>query len=397
MPQILSPEIQRDIAAIARLPAVQTILRVISETTGLRFTLVARVTGDQWVACAVHDGIAFGLEAGGTLELKTTLCKKVRDTRAPVVMNEATKDIEYCNHPAPKMYGFESYISVPLYDAHGEYFGTLCGLDPKPADVDNPKVREMFKHFSELISLQLAANDQLAETQARLKHVEKTGELREQFVAVLGHDLRNPLASLSLSAETLLRKPLDAPTRKTVERMRDSAKRMTSMVSDMLDFARAKLGAGIGVDLKEEANLASTLRHVANEVMSSRTGRELTIEIASLGLVRCDAERLGQLLSNLLGNAFQHGASDRPVGLRVSSAGGELLISVQNQGAPIPRDSLSQLFEPYTRRGEGSQKGLGLGLYIVKQIADAHGGKMEVESTESSGTTFTFRMPLDPQ
>jgi hypothetical protein len=102
-----------DLAAIARISAVPTILRTIREATGLRFTLVARVLPDRWVACALHDEIQFGLDVGGELDVATTLCAKVRDTREPVVIDHASVDPQYCQHPAPKTYGFESYIAGP--------------------------------------------------------------------------------------------------------------------------------------------------------------------------------------------------------------------------------------------------------------------------------------------
>jgi hypothetical protein len=123
----------RDVEAISRLRAVPTILRVISETTGLRFTLVARVTDDEWVACAVHDELSFGLRAGGALALATTLCRKGRAIQAPVATDHASTDPVYCGHPTPGMYGFESYVSVPLFRTDGRYFGRCAAWTPAPA------------------------------------------------------------------------------------------------------------------------------------------------------------------------------------------------------------------------------------------------------------------------
>jgi hypothetical protein len=140
-----SDPLRQDIAAVGRLSAVPTILRVVAEVTGMRFGVIARVTADQWVACAVHDEISFGLTPGGTLEVATTLCSKVRDTLAPVVMNEASTDPEHCGHPTPKMYGFESYISVPIFLTDGSYFGNVCALDPRPLDVNQPRVLSMMR------------------------------------------------------------------------------------------------------------------------------------------------------------------------------------------------------------------------------------------------------------
>ena len=292
-----SPELLKDVEAVSRLAAVPTILRVITETTGLRFTLVARVTDKEWVACAVHDEISLGLKPGGTLDLATTLCQTVRETQAPVAMDQASTDPTYCGHPAPRMYGFESYISVPLFHTDGQYFGTLCGLDPRPLPVKQPKVMDMMRHFSELISLQLAADAREQETIAELLSSQHMGQYREQFIAVLGHDLRTPLTSVRIITEALLHRPLAEAERASVERIRSRVRRMTSMVTDLLDLARAKLGDGIGVALTEVTDLHSTLRDIVCELEHANPGRKVSIDIGPLGAVHCDTERLGQLLS----------------------------------------------------------------------------------------------------
>ncbi len=134
-----SGAISRDLAAIARISAVPTILRTISESTGLRFALVARVLPDQWVACAVHDEIGFGIKVGGELDVATTLCNQVRETHDPIVIDQASTDPTYCSHPTPKNYGFESYIAVPIFRRNGEYFGNVCALDPLPRKLDDGK------------------------------------------------------------------------------------------------------------------------------------------------------------------------------------------------------------------------------------------------------------------
>lgn len=172
MPLDAADPLNEDVAAISRLSAVPTILRVISETTGLRFSLVARVTEDKWVACAVHDEIAFGLRAGDTLDVATTLCSKVRDTQVPVVIDHATEDSVYAGHPTPKMYGFESYIAVPIFLADGTYFGTVCALDPLPAKVNQPKVIETMKLFAQLVSSQLAVEARESSTRVAKQRLE---------------------------------------------------------------------------------------------------------------------------------------------------------------------------------------------------------------------------------
>jgi signal transduction histidine kinase len=385
--------IRRDIEAIGRISSVPTILRVISETTGLRLSLIARVTASTWTACAVNDRMNFGLEPGGTLDVATTLCAKVRDTHAPVAIDHASQDPDYCDHPTPKMYGFESYISVPIFLPDGAYFGNVCALDPKPSQVKQDRIGTMMKLFAELIASQLAAESHQAVTRAELLDAQQTAVLREEFMAVLGHDLRNPLSSILIGAETLLRRPVDDGARKTVERIRSSGRRMSELVSNLLDFARSRLGSGIGLSLSEVADLGPSLGHVVSELESSYPGRKISFSIAGGGAVRCDPARVAQLLSNLLANALDHGSADGAVEVRVVQSSGRLGLSVHNEGAQIPPSILPRLFKPYSRGGHASQNGLGLGLYIANQIAKAHGGSLEVRSTAEDGTTFTFSLP----
>ena len=396
MPSISqSDPINRDVEAIGRISAVPTILRVIAETTGLRFCAVARVTQDQWVACAVHDHLGFGLAPGGTLDVATTLCAEVRDTRATVVMDHASTDSKYCNHQTPKLYGFESYISVPIFLVNGDYFGTVCALDPLPTPVNQPKIVSMMTLFAELIAAQLAAEQRQTETQEQLLDVQKTAEIREQFIAVLGHDLRNPLSSVTMGADLLLRQPLPEPQRKTVERIRSSGRRMSALVSDLLDFARARLGAGIGLNVGEVRDLESALRHVVDELQSTHPAREVRFTSDMAGPIWCDKERVCQLLSNLVANAIEHGAAERPVEVRVQQSTKVLQISVQNAGEPIAAETMPRLFRPYSRggQGQGSLQGLGLGLYIASEIAQAHAGRLDVSSDAVAGTRFTFTLP----
>jgi PAS domain S-box-containing protein len=181
----VNPSIAADIAAIQSISAVPTVLEAVSEITGLRFACVARVTGESWTACAVLDKIGFGLQPGGELDVATTLCNEVRSTNAAIVIDKASDDKQYCNHLTPQMYGFESYISIPLHRANGEYFGTLCALDPIPAKVSDTKIVSTLKLFAELISLQLEAETQLDESQTALLHVRKSAAMQEKRFQLL--------------------------------------------------------------------------------------------------------------------------------------------------------------------------------------------------------------------
>ena len=127
--------VEDDLNSIAAIDAVPHILKVVCEVTGLGFAAVARVTEDRWVALAVRDTIGFGLEPGGELVVKTTICDEIRNSRKPVVIDRVSADPCFSDHPTPRMYGFESYISVPIILRNGDFFGTLCAIDPAPAKV----------------------------------------------------------------------------------------------------------------------------------------------------------------------------------------------------------------------------------------------------------------------
>ena len=137
-------------------------LEVICRTTGMGFAAVARVTENRWIACSVRDEIAFGLQPGGELTVETTLCHEVRQSQSAVVIDHVADDPVYRAHHTPATYGFQSYISMPIVLAGGEFFGTLCAIDPRPARINTPETIGMFKLFAELIAFHLKANEQLA-------------------------------------------------------------------------------------------------------------------------------------------------------------------------------------------------------------------------------------------
>jgi GAF domain-containing protein len=136
----LDAAITADIASIARIDAIASILEIVCRTTGMGFSAVARVTQERWVACAVRDEIAFGLLPGGELSVKTTICDEIRASGRPVIIDHVAEDENFCAHPAPAMYGFQSYISMPIFRPNGAFFGTLCALDPRPAKLNRSEI-----------------------------------------------------------------------------------------------------------------------------------------------------------------------------------------------------------------------------------------------------------------
>jgi sigma-B regulation protein RsbU (phosphoserine phosphatase) len=202
-------------------------------------------------------------------------------------------------------------------------------------------------------------------------------ELRERFVAVLGHDLRNPLTAVDAGLRILARDPTSDTAQALLPLMKQSVVRMRELVETTLDFARLRLGGGIELHRRTRDPLLPVLEHVVAEARASHP----------------ECHIIEQMLSNLLGNAVTHGDPRRPVRVVATTRDGEFIMSVANGGAPIPPGLQARLFEPFARGARAEQKGLGLGLYIAAEIARAHHGTLSVTSTPEQ-TRFVFRMPL---
>lgn len=499
------------VADIEQIGSVNAILEVICRITNMGFSAVAEITGERWIACKVRDEAGFDIDVNDELNMDATFCQDVRRTGKGVVIDDTQTDAVYSKSPLPALFGFRSYISIPIVLGDGSFFGTLCAIDRNPAKINTPEIISMFTLFAELIAFHLDAQKtiatsakhlatsaanlasseaDLATSQANLASSRATGaadrvtsaaslasseanlatsiasgaahrvrsaaslasseahlatseanlatsiannaahritsaaslasseanlafseanlassavnladatqnsELREQFVAVLGHDLRNPLASISAGTRLLAKSASDAKALSILVSMQKSVVRMASLIDNVVDFARGRLGGGLGLSITEEEALEPTLLHVISELQSGSPDRLIEIHIADLDPVNCDAGRIGQMISNLLGNAITHGAPDTPIIVQASTTNNMLQISVANGGEPISDEVMQRIFQPFFR-GEvrKSLQGLGLGLFIASEIAKAHNGTLAVSSSASE-TKFTFQMPL---
>jgi len=385
---------EQDIAAVGSIKFIPTILDIVCRTTGMRFAAVARVTEDRWIACSVRDDIAFGLKPGGELKVETTICHEIRQSGQAVIIDHVAKDPLYCRHHTPATYGLQSYISMPIKLADGRFFGTLCAIDPEPHRLNTPETISMFEMFADVIGYQLSAVDEVKSAEANLLGERRTAALREEFIAVLGHDLRNPLAAIDGGMRLLLKTPLNDQATKIVGMVQNSVKRMAELIGNVTDFARGRLGGGVTLNLAAEP-MEPMLRQVVAELQTTAPERLIETSLALTQPVRCDRARLGQLVSNLLSNALTYGALDKPVRLEAATRDGQFELAVVNGGEPIPPAALKSIFEPFTRGSfRPNQQGLGLGLYIAHEIAKAHGGTLDVNSTPAE-TRFIFHMPLD--
>jgi len=233
----------------------------------------------------------------------------------------------------------------------------------------------------------------LAIHQAVHRYMSARDEVRERFVGILAHDLRDPLAAVAMSASFLADTRLDTHQTQLVQRIVRGSERIERMINDVLDFTRGRLGSGIPV-IPAAADMADICRGVVDEASGAR-GAAIGLEVSGDLRGSWDVERVKQALSNLLSNAFHHGAGGVVVRAWEREDRKMVFTSVTNEGPVIPADAMSRLFDPFVRQQKTRSRGLGLGLFIVRQIALAHGGHVRVTSTEA-GTTFTIEWPRIP-
>ncbi|HEX3476320.1 MAG TPA: HAMP domain-containing sensor histidine kinase [Kofleriaceae bacterium] len=222
----------------------------------------------------------------------------------------------------------------------------------------------------------------------RLRRSERERERhRDLFLGTVGHDLRNPLQTILTATQVLAASPaLGVSERRFVSTIERTAERMRRLIDQLLTFTQGAVG-GVPVQ-RQVVDLGELVRTVVRE---HGAGRDIVVDSELIAPISVDPERITQLVDNLVTNAIRYGTGR--VTIRLARDAGCATIAVHNGGAPIPQTKLDTLFDPY-RRATSSQGGVGLGLYIVDQIARAHGGSVHVSSTAEAGTTFTVRLPV---
>jgi sigma-B regulation protein RsbU (phosphoserine phosphatase) len=305
--------------------------------------------------------------------------------------------IFYETHFAPllRMQGFFNEVALDLVTQQGKRLPVLVNAaERRDATGKHLFTRLTIFNATDRRRYERELVEARAALEASLLDERATSSLREQFIAVLGHDLRNPLSAISVGAELLLKTAPNDRARSMATLIQGSASRMASLIDNVMDFARGRLGGGLTLEWTPDASVDALLQQVVSELRTSAPDRIIDADIALGMLVNCDTRRIGQLASNLLGNAITHGACDKPIRLGAAVSDGWFELFVANAGDPIPSATLEKIFEPFERGTlRSSLQGLGLGLYISSQIAKAHGGNLTVVSTLAE-TRFTFRMPL---
>jgi signal transduction histidine kinase len=221
--------------------------------------------------------------------------------------------------------------------------------------------------------------------------------LAEQMVGIVSHDLRNPLSAILMGTTLLgMGEPLPEQKERVLQKVRSAANRAQRLVEELLDFTQARVGKGLALK-RADVNLDGLMTSIVDELRLSFPDVALDHPDKPLGSAYLDADRIHQLLGNLVANAAMYGAPGKPVRLACDIVAGELVLQVCNEGAVIPEAMFAAMFEPMMRGEEHrrAQRGVGLGLFIVRAIAEGHHGTVDVTSSVENGTCFTVRMPLD--
>jgi signal transduction histidine kinase len=303
--------------------------------------------------------------------------------------------------------GVRAVVSTPLYSRSGRPIGMFSTHFRSPHRPDQQTLQHLdllARHAADIVE-RARAEEALRESEARfrtlaeergelVRRLEETVRFAEQFVGILGHDLRNPLNAIRLSANLLKSASTPAAQVMAIDRILSSSANMAEMVNQLLDLTRCRLAGGIAIDRKATV-LDEIVTNVVDELRLVHPSRDIRSELAANVRGAWDPGRLRQVVSNLLDNALRHGDPSRHVEVRLAAQHHQAVLDVRSFGPPILPELMPVLFDPYRRgkiRDHGA-KGLGLGLFISHQIVTAHGGRIDVESNAKSGNTFTVRLP----
>ncbi|KQS30763.1 ATP-binding protein [Dyadobacter sp. Leaf189] len=400
-----------DLARIEQIPIIPKMLEVICKSTGMGFAAVARVTDEKWLACSVRDEIEFGLKQGEELPLETTICNEIRQRHELVVIDNVDEDGIYCNHHTPRTYGFKSYISVPIFLRNGQFFGTLCAIDPKPAALSDVKTVGMFEMFTDLISFHLQNIETVEKSRqavSDLNHqLADSININHQFHFISNHNLQEPLRKMRVFTGMLIDATDKNDTSKAriyAEKVDTCAQQFSSIVTELSEFA----------ELYNETNFeAVNLNDVVSEVTELLSPRleaaGASVQVSALPTVIANRFQMAQLFSNLITNSMQFPKTDGAHLIEISTKipqensaadrlakGKEMLeLQIQDNGSGFSETHLERIFDIFSKfPGYKSGQTEGNSLAYCRKIVSNHGGRITAQSVEGKGTLFVVTLPL---
>ena len=288
-----------------------------------------------------------------------------------------------------------SYLAVPLR-VRERIIGALVASRTAPGHPFTQEDLRLLDELANKAALSIENARFLQQQQRDQQELRRRTEFEQQLIGIVSHDLRNPLGAITMAAGLLQASPgLNERQLKAAQRIASSCERATRLIRDFLDFTQARLGTGIPLK-RRPTDLDDVTRHVVDEVLQAHPERQVLVETGGDSHGEWDPDRIAQVLTNLVGNALAYSPPGTPVHVRTRSEPGSAVLEIHNQGTPISPELLPRLFEPLTRGAPttGQQsRSIGLGLYIVREILQGHGGTVDVASAADTGTTFTVRLP----
>ena len=383
---LTDPNHAADVAAIQSIDVIPRILEVVCRTTGMGFSAVARVTETHWIACAVRDEIAFGLEPGGELRLETTICNEIRNHGRRVVIDDVESDENFRCHPTPQLYGFRSYISVPITLGDGRFFGTLCAIDPHPARINTTQTVGMFTLFAELIAFHLDAHDRLTMMEAQV--AERTSALhvltaqlqrtredeRTRIARELHDELGQGLTALKLHINAAIKGLTALPDRRR-EATGAALASMAELTDSTLD-AVERITTELRPAVLDTLGIGAAAEWLV-EQFTHRTGIRATCRCDDdAGIPPETATALFRILQEALTNVSRH-ATASDVAVSLERAAETLVLTVTDNGCGVTDASIA--------------RPTAFGLRGMRERLRALDGSLSVVSPPGGGTRLTAR------
>lgn len=434
--------IQQDIQTVQEIPIIPSMLDSLCSTLGLGWAAISRVTENKWVACSVKDDLGYNLGPGDEIPFENTFCKDVRNSGQLVVMDDATTDEQYKDHPIPAMFGFRSYLSFPIVLPDGTFFGTLCGLDPEPRKMNNPTVRGMFKLYSELIAFHLQnhketskGNDPLnkdlplkerLEAQKKFtrtletKVISITQELVKQniimdrmredlrkFTSISSHQLQEPLRKMQVISSLIEEKEaerLSPQSKHYFRRIKRSAQQMRDLVTALFTYSQMAFQQGHFKSTSLDDLLKTPLETLKEEIES----KNAEVKIRSSIDLNVNQEQFQLLLELMLDNSLKFSHPERTPEIVVEGKGishdfnshslrvhgkGYKHITIQDNGIGFDPNLGDELFKLFQTLPGSEQNGSGAGLAVVKKVVENHHGFIKAHGDPGKGAQFDIYIP----
>ena len=350
-------------------------------------TIVSFVSDEKQFFKAAY-GLPSPYDVTRTLPIDASLCRYTMAGDS-IISNDASHDPFLKLHPSTGPWGISAIIVLPMITNQGHVLGAFCAIDPNPREWTELDL-EVMKELTAAVMSELNLREQIS----KLKSEQN---LRDTFVAALTHDLRTPLTASKLSAQMLARKSDNPEVQTAVTKITNSLSRADKMIQNLLDANQIKAGSKISLNYSN-CNIHSIINNLLQDLQIVHNNK-FQLEALEDSQIIADENSIQRIIENLVSNAVKYGEPNSSVLISVKKINSNTEICVKNFGDPIPETELAHIFAPFHRTVsaiESLQKGWGLGLPLVKGLAEAHGGSVSVTSSREEGTTFTVMIPNQP-